>query len=111
MTVAEILNMTKLEALTGDAGLQRQVNGGYTSDLLSDVMGRIEKDSIWVTMQSHMNVIGIAALRDLPAVLIVNGNIPSEEVITKAKEENIAILSTKQGAFDASGELYNKLKS
>ena len=37
----------------GDAEITR----GYVSDLLSDVLGKATEGALWVTLQSHPNVI------------------------------------------------------
>ena len=39
-----------------------EVAHGYASDLLSDVIANAGKDSVWVTMQIHVNIIAVAAL-------------------------------------------------
>ena len=39
MTVRELATQLKLEVCCGAAGLDKEIKGGYTSDLLSDVMG------------------------------------------------------------------------
>lgn len=109
MTVAELSRLLSLEPLSGETGMDREISGGYVSDLLSDVLGRIKDGYLWITMQSHMNVVAIAALRDLPAVLIVNGTTPAQEVIQKARDEGIALLGTSLSAFEAAGLIYNKL--
>lgn len=109
MTVAELREIMSLESFSGETGMDREIRGGYVSDLLSDVLGRIKDGYLWITMQSHMNVIAIAALRDLPAVLIVNGSKPSDEVIQKARDEGIALLGTSLTAFEAAGMIYNEL--
>lgn len=109
MTVAELNKLLSSESFSGETGMDREIQGGYVSDLLSDVMGKIKDGYLWITMQSHMNIIAIAALRELPAVLIVNGITPAPEVIKKAKDEGIALLGTPFTAFEAAGIIYNEL--
>jgi len=110
MTVAELSNLLGLKPIAGETGMGRQISGGYVSDLLSDVMGRIKNGNIWITMQSHMNVVAIAALRDVPAVIIVNGTMPSPEVIQKANDEGVTLLVTSLNAFETAGIIYKSLK-
>lgn len=109
MTVADLIKKGELTAYTGTTGIKNSVTGGYISDLLSDVMGRAAQGDIWITMQSHLNIIAIASLRDLPAIVIVNGNKPSEEMIAKAISEGIALLGTQNGAFETGGKIWNIL--
>ncbi len=110
MTLGEIVKELELEALTGEINLNREVKSGYVSDLLSDVIANIEQDSLWITIQRHINILGVAKLKDVAAIIIPNNLSVDEEVIKKAKEEDIAILRDKRTAFEISGLLYNVFK-
>ena len=58
MKVRDILEKLNLKVCSGTAGLNREIKGGYTSDLLSDVMGNAQEGNIWITLQTHKNIIG-----------------------------------------------------
>lgn len=75
------------------------VENGYIGDLLSDVMGNAPEDSIWLTVQSHVNIIAVASIRDIKAVVLCNNLEFDRETIKKAKENNISLLSSKYSAF------------
>ena len=111
MTVADLIKKIELKQYTEGAGLENPVTGGYSSDLLSDVMGRAKQGDIWITMQNHTNIIAIAALRDLPAIIIVNGSKPAKEMIDKANQEGITLLGTEKGAFETGALVYNIINS
>lgn len=102
----EELNLT---LFCGEAGVDNEIKGGYTCDLLSDVMGNIEEGMVWITMQTHQNVLAVASLKDAAAVLIVNGYEPDGEMREKTMEGAIPILGTKLSAFEASGIIYRLL--
>lgn len=86
------------------------VKNGYTSDLLSDVIANAKSESILITIQKHLNVLAVAKLKELSAILITNNNIPDDSTIKKAINENIIILKTEDNSFVASAKLYNLLK-
>ena len=65
MTVQDIVSQLNLTVCSGQEGLQREVKGGYTSDLLSDVMGHAQEGDVWVTLQTHKNVMAIASLKEI----------------------------------------------
>jgi predicted transcriptional regulator len=111
MTVEEISSKLSLKVLGGNGGIQNQVTGGYTSDLLSDVMGFVQDGNIWITLQTHKNVMAIASLREVSAVILVKGFQPEADMLEKANEENIPVLSTDLQAFEISGRLYQLLHS
>ncbi len=109
--VNEIVNALNLEILSGEKGLDREVTGGYVCDLLSDVMGNSKEGQIWITLQTHKNVMAIASLRDLAAVILINGLKPDEDTAKQSEIEGIPILGTKEAAFETSGKLFNLLSA
>lgn len=106
MQLQEIAKELDLEAKSATETLMKQVSGGYASDLLSDVIANSKKDDIWITLQIHENIVGVASLAELAGIIIVNGREPDEAVIKKAEEENIPILLTKLPTFEIIGKLY-----
>lgn len=111
MTVKEIAEKSGLKLCCGAAGLDKEVKGGYTSDLLSDVMGNAQEGNIWITLQTHKNIMAIASLKELSAIIIVKGFQPEEDTIAESEAEGIPILSTSLQSFEITGEIYTLLKT
>lgn len=111
MQVKDIISALGLTVLSGNNGLSREVTGGYASDLLSDVMGNCESGQVWITVQTHKNVMAIASLRELAAIILVKGNKPEAETAEKSEEEGIPILGTDLPTFTVAGQLYQLLHS
>ena len=109
MTVKDVVEKMGLEIFCGEEGLNAEVTGGYTSDLLSDVMGYSKEGQLWITLQTHRNIMGIASLKELSAIILVKGFTPDEDAIAASENEGIPILGSKSEAFELSGELYNLL--
>jgi len=109
MIVKDLVEKLNMTVLAGAEGLNRNVTGGYTSDLLSDVMGNADAGRVWITLQSHKNVMAIASLKELAAVVIINNGTPEVDMAEQANIEGIPVLSTSLGAFEMSGELYKLL--
>ena len=105
----QLANMLELECLTGKENLDRVPHGAYSSDLLSDVMGNAQKDMLWITTQSHKNIVAVASLKELSAIIIVNGRKVGEEVLEAAESEGVVILFSEIPAFETAGKLYNYL--
>jgi len=80
---------------------------GYAADLLSCVMSGAAHHSIWITLQAHVNIIAVASLLELSAVIITEGALPDEGTISKANEEDVILLSTKKPSFAVSGLLWD----
>lgn len=109
MTVREIVEKLNLKVFSGASGLDREVAGGYVSDLLSDVMGFAKDGSVWVTLQTHKNVMAIATLKELAAVIIVKGFEPEDDAREVSEEEGIPILGSGEQTFELAGQIYNLL--
>lgn len=107
MTLAQIIKLLDLELLTNKKDFLNIIpSGGYTSDLLSCVMAGATRHGIWVTLQSHTNIVAVAALLELGAVIITEGAKPDSTTISKANEENITLLSTPKNTYQIVGELW-----
>lgn len=109
MVLSEVTKHLGCEILTGNVNLDKDVQDGYVSDLLSDVIGFIKENSIWITIQRHINILGVAKLKDVIAIIIPRNLHVDNSVIEKAQEEGIAILRDPRSAFELSGMIYNLL--
>jgi predicted transcriptional regulator len=99
MILRDVVAAIGAEVAAGVDCLDREVTGGYASDLLSCVMAGAQQGNIWVTLQAHMNVIAVAVLLDLSAVVITEGVRPEAAVIARATEKHMPLLLCKQGSF------------
>jgi serine kinase of HPr protein (carbohydrate metabolism regulator) len=111
MKVKEIIEKLQLNALSGQNNLDADVTGGYTSDLLSDVIANSKEGNLWITLQIHQNTIAVAKLKDLAGIIIVNNRKPDEDTLKKAEGENVPILCSNDMAFEVSGKLYELISS
>jgi predicted transcriptional regulator len=109
MQVKDIISILDLKIFGGNQGLDREISGGYTSDLLSDVMGHAESGKVWITLQTHKNVIAIASLKELAAVILIKGLEPDADMLAQAEEEGIPVLGSTEQAFEITGKLFNLL--
>jgi len=111
MKVSEMIEKLGLIVFSGNEGLENEISGGYVSDLLSDVMGFAAEGQVWITLQTHQNVLAIASLKDLAAVILVKGFQPDEETLKHSEEEGIPLLGTEMGTFEIAGKLYAELNA
>lgn len=110
MTVRNIAEALGCEIVQNEFS-DGNVTGGYTSDLLSDVMAHAKTGDVLITIQSHKNTIAVAVLANLPAILVCNSRPVPEDMLEAAKDEGIAVLRTAETQFAVSGKLYALLKS
>ncbi len=108
MTLQEMIDNLDLQVLTTPKNFaQIQPSGGYASDLLSCVMAGAQHQGIWVTLQAHVNIVAVAALLDLAAVIITENAMPDEATIARANQEGITLLSTSMPTFGIVGKLWD----
>ncbi len=102
-----IVEELDLKILSRGPGLEEEVSSGCCCDLLSWVMANGKKNAVWITVQTHVNVIAVASLLDMAGVIIPSNMNVDEKTIEKAQEEGVTILSTPLNAFQLTGMLYN----
>ena len=106
MTVTEVAEALGLEIVTGRQNLDRPITGGCVSDLLSYVMGNAAAGHLWITIQVHPNIVGVAELLDLAGIVVADGQELDTPTIEKAKEHGILLLASRETAFTLAGRLY-----
>jgi hypothetical protein len=106
MVLKEVVDKLGLTPASALSRLSQECTGGYVSDLLSDVMANAQSGDVWVTLQVHQNIVAVAALKELAAIIIIGGRQPEKQTLAKAEEEKIPILLTGLSAFEVAGQLY-----
>jgi len=91
--------------LINEADLNKEVNGCYIGDLLSNVMARAKEGDLWITIQGHQNVIAVALLTEVSGVIICENMEIDENTVNRAKEKEINLFKSNLSAY----ELVNKL--
>lgn len=106
MKLKEIIKELALKVVTASGNLDKEVNSGYASDLLSDVIANSKSGDIWITLQVHQNIVAVASMKNLAGIILVNLREPEKDTIKKANEENIPIMVSGLSAFEVIGKLY-----
>lgn len=107
LTLQNIITELQLQPLTEAADYSQIVpTSGYTSDLLSCVMSGAKQKGLWITLQCHGNIVAIAALLDLSAIIITENARPDAATIAKANEQSIILLATPLSSYTIAGKLW-----
>jgi hypothetical protein len=107
-TIAKELN---LKVISTSDRMKNNVTGGYTGDLLSDVMANSHEGDIWITRQVHQNIVAIATLKEHAGIILVNSCEPAKDTLERAIKENVPILICNLPAFELTGRIYNLLSA
>src|SRR5664280_2492928 len=82
------------------------ITGCYISDLLSDVLAHSQPGMLWLTIQTHRNVVSVAATKEVAAVLFTCGRRPETPIVVEAAEEGIVLLTTPLTTYEAAARLW-----
>lgn len=100
MKVLELMELLDLKVLAGKGGLDKTFEGAYIGDLLSFVMAHAKENNVWFTIQGHLNSVAVASLLGLGAIVITEGVEPTADMLAKADEEEIPVLTSTKNSFE-----------
>src|SRR5215210_4991563 len=105
MNLQQIIDQLNLTLLTEPRDFSSIVlTGGYSSDLLSCVMAGAKKGNIWITLQAHLNIVAVAALNEVVAIIITEGAQPDAASIARANQQGVILLSTSLTTYTVNGK-------
>ena len=110
MVINDLIQKLELKVFNKNADLKLEVKGGFIGDLLSHVMGNSDEGQVWLTVQTHKNVLAIASLNDLSAVVLIDNQQPDPKMLEAAEEEGIPVLGSYKSAFELGGKLFELLE-
>lgn len=103
-TITETLELTLLTEEKDFSSIQ--IDSAYMSDLLSCVMTGAKPQSIWVTLIANINIVAVASLLEISAIIITENAQPNQETVDRANMEGTVLLSTHKSSFSVSGHLW-----
>ena len=107
MNLQDIIQSLSLKTLTTPQDFAKvPVISGYCSDLLSCVMTGASPQGVWVTLMAHSNIVAVAALLDLSAIIITENAQPDPDTLTLAEQKGVTLLSTPADNFETIGHLW-----
>ena len=100
--------MMEMQLLQPELSLQEiTIEGCYIGDLLSHVMGSAQPGQLWLTIMNSINVLAVAHLIELPAIVLLENVQPVEGFLERATMEGIPVFLTADTAFDTALRFYH----
>lgn len=99
MTVKEMAEKLNLKLLAGEAGTSHEIKGCYIGDLLSWAMSRCVEGDVWITVMGNLNAIAVSTLADAACIILVDSAELDEDARQRAEQQEVAVYSTDQTAF------------
>ena len=98
MRIKELLGTEYMRQLTA-TDIDRELEHVQISDLLSWVMRVGKEGDLWITVQTHLNIIAVASLLEFSAVIIPSSIEVPQETIDKANQHGVCILSSNLAPY------------
>lgn len=109
MTLREVIETIGGTVVSGEEGdLDRTVELGFASDLMSDVLTLLDDGLLLITGLSNVQAIRTAEMSDINQILFVRNKRPTRDMIELAKEHHIVLMTTAYSLFKTSALLYQK---
>jgi len=106
MILQDLIGIIDGTLVSNTTGLDRPIKGGFGADLMSDVLASIQPEAVLLTGLCNPQVVRTAQMADVAAIILVRGKQPPVETLRLANTENIPLISTPYGMFEACGRLY-----
>ncbi len=107
MKIKELQKLLSAELLCGDESLENDVFSACCSDMMSDVLAYVKDQGVLLTGLVNSQVVRTANMMDMVCIVFVRNKLPSDEMISLAKESGIVLMKTALRAYEACGILYN----
>jgi hypothetical protein len=105
MTIHEVVSGLPAVYLTpelpDEPQFKRQIHGGYACDMLSLVISGVNPEEVWFTILNSMNVVAVAVLSECALVVLTEGVTMEPDVILRATEKGIVVVSTQISTYAA----------
>lgn len=101
MTIQEIAVLLNATPVTAHALLNREIELGFASDLMSDVLTLQNHNVALITGLANIQVVRTAEMSDIRCILLVRNKKATPDMIRLAEENNIVILEFAGSLFRA----------
>jgi hypothetical protein len=105
MQINEIVEKLGLTVLVGADNLKVDVAGGYVADLLSCVIAGAKPQDLWVTLQTHVNIVAVAALKEVAGIVVAESAVVPDATLEKAKQQGVVMLSSPLPVYETVKQL------
>jgi len=109
MQLSEVIERLSLDVFAVAGEVDVAVTGGISSDLLSYVLSAAKPGDLWITIQHHENVVAVAQVAGLAAVVLADGRQPSDGTRERASAAGVALLGSSETMFEVGARLHGLL--
>ena len=107
MKLTQIRDLLNAQVLCCDDLMETEVLSACATDFMSDALAYIKDQGVMLTGMVNPQVIRTAEMLDMRCIVFVRGKVPTEDMLTLARERGIVIMRSEQRMFIAAGLLYS----
>ena len=106
MQISDICNLLSAQIICGYEHLSANIERGYSSDLMSDVLTLDTDHLLLITGMCNLQTIRTAEMADIRFIVFVRNKKANDDMQALARENNLCIMESPFTLFKASGILY-----
>jgi hypothetical protein len=106
MRLHELAEALDLREFTPTQGNDPDITHGCAFDLLSDILAYAPPGGVLITLQMNREVIVVAGLAGLHAVIFSCGRTPDDRTVERAKADGLSLFGSNMDSFEIAGRLY-----
>lgn len=95
------------KVLCGEDKLDKEAYSAFGCDLMSDVLAYVNDQAVLLSGLVNPQVIRTALMMDMICIIFVRSKVPTEEMLSLARESGIVIMSTDKTLYNSCGLLYS----
>ena len=107
MKISTMKDLLDAEVLCCEENIDRDVYSACGCDLMSDVLAYVKDQAVLLTGLVNPQVIRTAVMMDMVCIVFVRSKVPTEEMLTLAKDSGIVVMTTDKRLYEACGLLYS----
>jgi len=108
MKINEVVDTISGKILCGENHTNMNVEFGFASDMMSDVLTLLEDDILLITGLANAQAIRTAVMSDVKNIVIARGKVVTDDMIELANDSDISIIASPFSLYKISGLLYNQ---
>ncbi len=107
MKISTMQQLLDAKVLTCEENLGKHVYSAFGCDLMSDVLAYVNDQSVLLSGLVNPQVIRTAVMMDMVCIVFVRSKMPTDEMLSLAKESGIVLMSTDKTLYTSCGILYS----
>ena len=107
MKIAKLQELLGAKVLCCEENMQKEVFSACGCDLMSDVLAHVTDQGVLLTGLVNTQVVRTALMVDMVCIIFVRSKMPTDEMISLAKENGVVMLRTDKTLYNTCGILYS----